>query len=136
MSLSLRTSSIAGTGAYLPSKVLTNADLERMVETTDEWITSRTGIKERRIAADNEFTSDLGFQAAKQALENSGLSASDIDLIIVATCTPDTIFPSTACRIQHALGAKRAAAFDLSAACSGFFVRLYYGRSLDCLRGL
>src|SRR5271156_3793798 len=113
-----RSSSIISTGAYLPSRVLTNADLEKMVDTTDEWILSRTGIRERRIAAEDEFTSDMGARAAEQALELAGIDPSSIDLIIVATCTPDTAFPSTACHIQGKIGATRAAAFDVGAACS------------------
>ena len=119
-----RSASILSTGAYLPSRVLTNADLEKMVETSDEWILSRTGIRERRIAADDEFTSDMGAAAARQALELGGINPLDIDLIIVATCTPDTTFPSTACHIQHKIGATRAAAFDIQAACSGFLYAL------------
>ena len=116
--------SILSTGAYLPSRVLTNAELEKMVDTSDEWIQSRTGIKERRIAAADETTSDMGAAAAKQALELGGINPKDVDLIIVATCTPDTVFPSTACHIQHKIGAARAAAFDMQAACSGFLYAL------------
>ena len=119
-----RSSSIISTGAYLPSRVLTNKDLEHMVETTDEWIMSRTGIRERRIAADDEFTSDMGAKAALQALELGGIDPQSIDLIIVATCTADTVFPSTACYIQSKIGATRAAAFDVQAACSGFLYAL------------
>jgi 3-oxoacyl-[acyl-carrier-protein] synthase-3 len=119
-----RSSSIISTGAYLPSRVLTNQDLEHMVETTDEWIISRTGIRERRIAAADEFTSDMGAKAAQQALELGGINPQDIDLIVVATCTGDTVFPSTACYIQNKIGATRAAAFDLQAACSGFLYAL------------
>src|SRR5438128_2801408 len=119
-----RTCSISGVGAYVPARILTNADLEKMVDTTDEWITTRTGIKERHIAAENEFTSDLGAEAAKRAMAMAGVTAEQIDLIIVATITPDMPFPSTACLIQHKLGAKRAAAFDLEAACSGFIYAL------------
>jgi 3-oxoacyl-[acyl-carrier-protein] synthase-3 len=115
-----RSASIVSTGAYLPSRVLTNADLEKMVDTSDEWILSRTGIRERRIAADDEFTSDMGAKAAQQAMELGGISPDKIDLIIVATCTGDTVFPSTACYIQNKIGATRAAAFDVSAACAGF----------------
>jgi 3-oxoacyl-[acyl-carrier-protein] synthase-3 len=115
---------IVATGVYLPRRVMTNADLEKMVDTSDEWIRSRTGIRERRIAADGEFTSDMGALAAKQALEQSGIDPKTIDLIIVATCTPDTTFPSTACHIQAKIGATRAAAFDLQAACSGFLYAL------------
>jgi 3-oxoacyl-[acyl-carrier-protein] synthase-3 len=119
-----RTCSITGVGSYVPAKVLTNADLEKMVDTSDEWITSRTGIKERRIAAENEFTSDLGANAALRAMKMAGVSAEQIDLIIVATITPDMPFPSTACLIQRKIRAKRAAAFDLEAACSGFIYGL------------
>lgn len=111
---------IAGTGSYVPERVLTNADLEKLVETTDEWITSRTGIKERRIAAEGEFTSHLATKAAQRALEQAGMDAADIELIIVATISPDTITPATACYVQHNLGAHKAVAFDISAACSGF----------------
>ncbi|MBL8505218.1 MAG: ketoacyl-ACP synthase III [Methylobacillus glycogenes] len=113
-------SRIAGTGSYLPEKILTNADLERMVETTDEWIFSRTGIRERHIAADNEFTSDLALHAAKNALEAAGITAQELDLILVATTTPDRVFPSTACLLQHKLGNAGAPAFDIQAVCSGF----------------
>ena len=123
-----RTCSISGVGAYVPAKVLTNADLEKMVETTDEWITTRTGIKERHIAAENEFTSDLGAEAARRAMKMAGITADQIDLIIVATITPDMPFPSTACLVQHKLGATRAAAFDLEAACSGFIYALEIGQ--------
>jgi len=119
-----RSASIVSTGAYLPSRVLSNAELEKMVETSNEWILSRTGIRERRIAAEGEFTSDMGARAASQALELGGIDPKSIDLIIVATCTPDTIFPSTACHIQHKIGATRAAAFDVQAACSGFLYAL------------
>src|SRR5471032_1571883 len=115
-----RTCSITGVGSYLPEKILTNADLEKMVETSDEWITSRTGIKERRIAATGEFTSDLAANAAKSAIENAGIKAEEIDLIIVASITPDMFMPSTACIVQTKIGAKKAACFDISAACSGF----------------
>jgi 3-oxoacyl-[acyl-carrier-protein] synthase-3 len=123
-----RTCSISGVGAYVPAKVLTNADLEKMVETSDDWITSRTGIKERHIAAENEYTSDLGAEAARRAMKMAGITAEQIDLIIVATITPDMPFPSTACLVQHKLGATRAAAFDLEAACSGFIYALEIGQ--------
>lgn len=115
---------ILGTGKYVPEKVLTNADLEKMVETNDEWIVTRTGIRERRIAAPDQATSDLAYHASVDAIKAAGLTAEDIDLIIVATITPDKFFPSTACLLQDKLGAKRAAAFDLSAACSGFIYGL------------
>ncbi len=119
-----RTCSIAGVGSYVPSKVLTNADLEKTVSTSDEWITTRTGIKERHIAAPNEFTSDLAAHAARLAMQRAGTTPEQIDLIIVATITPDMPFPSTACLVQQKLGAHRAAAFDLEAACSGFIYAL------------
>jgi 3-oxoacyl-[acyl-carrier-protein] synthase-3 len=110
---------ILGLGAYLPSKKLTNFDLEKMVKTSDEWIRTRTGIKERRIAS-HEKTSDLATKAAIQALKNSKIPAEKIDLIVVATISPDSNFPSVACLVQKAIGAKKAAAFDVSAACSGY----------------
>lgn len=111
---------IIGLGKYLPENVLTNKDLERMVDTTDEWIVERTGIKERRIASENEATSDMALNAAKAALKNAKLKPIDINLIIVATITPDMFFPSTACIIQNKLGIKNAPAFDINVACSGF----------------
>jgi 3-oxoacyl-[acyl-carrier-protein] synthase-3 len=117
---------IIGVGKYLPDYVLTNAALEKVVDTTDEWITTRTGIKERRIASDNETTSDMAAKAARMALKNAGLEAKDIDLIIVATITPDMFFPSTACLLQHKLGAGKIPAFDIAVACSGFI----YGLSI------
>jgi 3-oxoacyl-[acyl-carrier-protein] synthase-3 len=113
-----------GAGAGLPDKVLTNADLEKIVDTTDQWITERTGIKERRIAAEDQATSDLSTLAARKALESAGLSPDDVDLLVVATCTPDHFFPSTACLVQKNLGVKNAVAFDVSAACSGFIFGL------------
>src|SRR6267378_4337075 len=119
-----RTCSIAGVGSYVPARVLTNAELEKTVDTSDEWITSRTGIKERRLAARDEFTSDLATQAARKAMQMAGVTAEQIDLIIIATITPDMPFPSTACLVQHKIGARRAAAFDLEAACSGFIYAL------------
>ncbi len=115
---------IIGTGKYVPEKILTNADLEKMVDTNDEWIVSRTGIRERHIAAPDQATSDLAYEAAIQAIEKAGITAADLDLIVVATITPDMSFPSTACILQDKLGAKKAAAFDLSAACSGFVYAL------------
>jgi 3-oxoacyl-[acyl-carrier-protein] synthase-3 len=115
---------IAGTGSYLPEKVLTNADLEKFVDTTDEWIRDRTGIRQRHIAGHGETTGDLAFEAAKRALEAAGVSASEIDLIVLGTTTPDIIFPSTACLLQHRLGANGCAAFDVNAACSGFIYAL------------
>ena len=115
-----RSASIIGTGSYVPEKVLTNADLEKIVETTDEWILSRTGIRERRVAGLDEPTSDLAAKAARAAMENAGVTAEEIDLIICATVTPDMFFPSTACFVQSKIGAVNAVCFDLSAACSGF----------------
>lgn len=115
---------IKGLGAFLPEKRLTNQDLEKMVETSDEWIVTRTGIRERRIAAEDEKTSDLASNAAKAALKKAGLKASQIDLIVVATISPDSNFPSVACLVQKKIGADKAAAFDVSAACSGFLYAL------------
>lgn len=120
MTAKLCNAGILGTGFYVPEKIMTNADLEKIVETSDEWIVERTGIKERRIAEDNQPMSDLALRAAKAALADAGVAAEDLDLIIVATLTSDRIIPSTACMIQNLLGARHAAAFDLSAACSGF----------------
>jgi 3-oxoacyl-[acyl-carrier-protein] synthase-3 len=117
-------SRIVGTGGYLPEKVLTNRDLESLVQTSDEWIVSRTGIRERHIAADSESTSDLAFVAARRALKAAGLSPGDIDLIVVATSTPDMIFPSTACLLQKKLGIRHGAAFDVQAVCTGFIYAL------------
>jgi len=115
---------IIGLGEYLPKRILTNADLEKMVDTSDEWIISRTGIKERRIAAEGEVTSDMAIKAAREALEQAKLKPLELDLIIVATITPDMLFPSTASLLQNALGAKHAVAFDISAACAGFVYAL------------
>ena len=119
-----RTVSIIGTGSYVPERILTNADLEKMVDTSDEWIRSRTGISERRIAAPDETTSHMAVKAARAAIEQAGITPEEIDLIIVATVTPDMFFPSTACMVQRQLVAKRAACFDISAACSGFVFAL------------
>lgn len=118
---------IAATGRYLPPKVLTNADLEKMVDTTDEWIVTRTGIKERRIASDSESSAEMGARAAKDAIKKAGITAKDIDLILVASVTPDATFPSTACYIQHKIGAGKCAALDVQAACSGFVYGLVLG---------
>ena len=116
----LRTVSIIGTGSYVPEKILTNADLSRMVDTSDDWITTRTGIKERRIAAKDENTSDMAAKAALNAIEQAKISPKEIDLIIVATATPDMLFPATACFVQKKIGATKAACLDISAACAGF----------------
>ncbi len=113
-------SRIAGVGSFLPAKVVTNKDLETVMDTSDDWIRERTGIKRRHIAADDETTASLGLQAAQRAMDDAGLVAEDIDLIIVGTATPDKIFPSTACIIQRRLGVKNSPAFDVHAACSGF----------------
>jgi len=115
-----RTVSIIGTGSYVPEKVVTNKDLEEIVATTDEWIYSRTGMRERHIAAPDQAASDLGFEAAKKAIADAGITVDEIDLIIVATLSPDMFFPSTACFVQEKLGAKKAYCYDLGAACSGF----------------
>ena len=117
-------SRIAGTGGYLPAKVLANRDLESLVDTTDEWIFTRTGIRQRHVAADEEKTSDLALHASRKALDAAGITSADLDLIIVATTTPDMIFPSTACILQAKLGAKNCPAFDVQAVCSGFIYGL------------
>ncbi|UOQ46917.1 ketoacyl-ACP synthase III [Gracilibacillus caseinilyticus] len=111
---------VLGTGHYVPEKVLTNKDMEQIVETNDEWIRTRTGIEERRIAADTEDTSDMAYNAAAQALDEAGITGEDLDLILVATVTPDQPFPTVACKLQERLGATKAAAMDISAACAGF----------------
>ena len=121
---------IVGTGAYIPTKVLTNHDLAKIVDTSDEWITSRTGIKERHVAAKNEAASDLAIAASQRALENAGLQAEEVDLIVLATATPDMFFPSTACFVQKALGIQEAVSFDVSAACSGFLYALETAKAL------
>jgi len=117
---SSRSVSIIGTGSYVPDRVLTNSDLESMVETSNEWIIERTGISERRIAAETEFTSHMAAKAAQAAMENAGVKPEEIDLILIGTVTPDNFFPSTACHVQRLIGAKNAACMDVSAACSGF----------------
>ena len=127
--------SIIGTGSYLPERVLTNADLEKMVDTTDEWIVTRTGMRERRLATDAQASSDLGLAAARRALDNAGLPADQLDMIITASVTPDMFFPSTACLIQGGLGAKKAFAFDLNAACSGFLYAMEIGRRFIVSQG-
>ena len=120
----MKHSRITGTGSYLPEQVLTNKDLESRVETSDEWIVSRTGIRERHIAAEGQFTSDLAAEACRNALAAANKSPDDVDLIIVATSTPDMVFPSSACLLQAKLGVKRGAAFDVQAVCSGFVYAL------------
>ena len=117
-------SKVVGTGSYVPEKILTNADLEKMVETSDQWIQERTGIKERHIAADDETTCDLAEKAARKAMDAAGVSSTDIDLIVLATTTPDKIFPSTACLVQSRLDIHGCAAFDVQAVCSGFVYAL------------
>ncbi|WP_428771987.1 beta-ketoacyl-ACP synthase III [Vibrio sp.] len=117
-------SKILGTGSYLPSQVRSNADLEKMVDTSDEWIVARTGIKERRIAAENETVADMGYLAAKNAIEMAGIDKNDIDLILVATTSGSHAFPSAACQVQALLGIKHCPAFDMAAACSGFVYAL------------
>ncbi|MCG9126453.1 ketoacyl-ACP synthase III [Candidatus Poribacteria bacterium] len=125
-----RYATIAGTGSYLPETILTNSDLEKMVDTSDEWIRQRTGIVERRIADDDVATSDLSVHASRLAIKNAHIDPIDIEMILVATVTPDTVFPSTACYVQQGIGAKNASAMDISAACAGFL----YG--LDLANGL
>ena len=120
----MRRSRITGTGSAVPEKILTNVDLEKIVDTTDEWITTRTGMKERHIAAEGEYTSTLATRAARQAMEMAGVAPDELDLIVLASVTPDFPFPATACIVQHNLGAVNAAAFDISAACSGFLYGL------------
>jgi 3-oxoacyl-[acyl-carrier-protein] synthase-3 len=117
---------ITGTGSYAPKKVITNHDLEKLIDTSDEWITERTGIKERRVVEKGQTTSDLAYEASRKALKAAGIGAHELDLILVATMTPDTILPSMGCVLQDKLGAKNAAAFDIAAACSGFI----YGMSV------
>jgi 3-oxoacyl-[acyl-carrier-protein] synthase-3 len=117
-------SRITGTGSYLPERIVTNHDLEARIETTDEWIVTRTGIEARHVAADEEMTSDLAVNAARKAITAAGVDVADIDLIIVATTTPDMIFPSTACLVQAKLGVKHGAAFDVQAVCTGFIYAL------------
>jgi 3-oxoacyl-[acyl-carrier-protein] synthase-3 len=126
----LKSARITGIGHYLPEKILTNADFEKMVDTSDEWILTRSGIRERHITAENEFSSDMAFEASKMALADAGVDPKDLDMIIVATVTPDMPLPSTGCLLQEMLGAKKAAAFDVSAACSGFIYGLSVGSSM------
>ncbi|MDF3128446.1 ketoacyl-ACP synthase III [Kiritimatiellaeota bacterium B1221] len=121
---------LLGTGSYTPEKILTNHDLEKIVDTNDEWISTRTGIRERRIASEEQATSDLALIAAQRALKSSGVDASELDVVLIATCTPDMAFPSTATLVQNRLGAKNAFAMDLSAACSGFIFALETARNL------
>ncbi len=120
----MKQAKIIGTGSYLPKRVLTNADLEKMVETSDEWIVTRTGMKERRLAATDESTSDMGVKSAQKAIEKAGINPKSIDLVLVATLTPDYTFPSTACIIQSQLELDSAAAMDIQAACSGYIYAL------------
>lgn len=122
--MTMMRSVIRGTGSYLPDKALTNADMAKLVDTNDDWIVQRTGIKQRHIAAEGEATSDMAIRAASRALESSGLHADDIDGVIVATTTPDQSFPSVAVRVQAALGLRTGPAFDVQAVCSGFVYAL------------
>jgi len=122
--VSIRRAVALGSGSYLPERILTNDELSKTVDTTDEWILARTGIKQRHIAADGELTSDLATEAAQRALTSAGIDASSIDMIIVATATPDQTFPSTATRVQHNLGSHQGFAFDVQAVCSGFVYAL------------
>lgn len=126
----LRNSRIAGVGYYLPEIVLSNSDFEMMVDTSDEWIVTRTGIKERRMARDEEAASDLALEAAEMALDDAGIKAQDLDMIIVGTVTPDMPFPATGCLLQDRLGANKASAFDITAACSGFIYGMNLGDSM------
>lgn len=126
---------ISGVGSYTPERILTNEDLSHIVDTNDEWIRTRTGISERRIAAENESTSDMATKAAAQALKNAGLSPEDIDMVIVGTVTPDMPFPNTACFVQAKLGLRKVPAFDVEAACSGFIYTLDLARALMLLHG-
>ncbi|MBN9022047.1 MAG: 3-oxoacyl-ACP synthase, partial [Rhizobiales bacterium] len=122
--MSTTRSVILGAGGYLPEKILSNEDLSKIVETSDEWIRQRTGIRERRVAADGEFTSDLGFEAAKAALASAGLTPADIDMIVLATATPDHTFPASAVAVQKKLGMTHGVAYDVAAVCSGFLFAL------------
>lgn len=126
---------ISGTGSYAPPKVLSNDDLSKVVDTSDEWIRSRTGIRERRIAEDGQTTSDMATEAAREAIKNAGLSVADIGLIVVGTVTPDMPFPNTACFVQEKLGIGKVPAFDLEAACSGFIYSMDVARSLMLVNG-
>jgi len=121
---------ITGTGIYVPDKVLTNFDLEKMVDTSDEWIITRTGIRERRVVSPEQASSDLGLESAKRALKDAEITSDDIDLILVATATPDTLFPSTACWVQKSLEANHIPAFDISAGCTGFIYGMIIAESL------
>jgi len=123
-----RSVAIVGTGAYLPDRVLTNQDLEKIVDTTDEWIHTRTGMRERHIAREDEATSDMSAIAAQRALESAGVDPADVDMILVATITPDMPLPNTACFVQHRIGARKAFCFDIAAACAGFVYGVEIGR--------
>lgn len=125
----IHSASITGIGSYLPAKVLTNYDLEKMVDTSDDWIIQRTGIRERRIIENGMTTSDLGAQASLRAIEDAGIAPTDIDMIITSTITPDHIFPATSCYLQQKIGATRASAFDILAACAGFIYAISIGQS-------
>ncbi len=122
--------SIIGTGSYLPERIMTNAEIEKLVDTSDEWITSRTGIKERHVAREDEHTSDLGAAAARAAMDQAGVTAAEIDLILLATASPEMFFPATACLVQKKIGARRATCMDISAACSGFLYAIEMARHM------
>ncbi|MBT5860734.1 MAG: 3-oxoacyl-ACP synthase, partial [Alphaproteobacteria bacterium] len=122
--MTVRRSILAGFGGYLPERVMTNDDLAKIVDTSDEWIVERTGIRQRHIAADDQVTSDLAFEAAKAALTDAGADAAEVDMIVLATATPDETFPATATKVQHQLGMTRGAAFDVQAVCTGFIFAL------------
>jgi len=132
----VRPVAVVGTGSYLPERVLTNAHLEEMIDTTDEWIVSRTGMKERHLARDDEAASDMASEAAKNALENANVKPEDVDLILVATSTPDMIFPSTGCLTQAKIGASNAVCMDISAACSGFLYAMELGKQYIATGGI
>src|SRR6266542_6747893 len=127
---------ITGWGFYAPSRVMTNAELERIVDTSDEWITSRTGIRERRIASEGETTSSMSTRAARVALERARLRPQDVQLIVVGTCSPDYVFPATACMVQNELGATKAGAFDIEAACTSFVSALAVARGMIVSGGI
>ena len=129
MKQQLRAAAIVGTGSYVPERILSNADLEKMVDTSDEWISTRTGIRERRLAGEGMATSDMAVEAAKRAMENAKIRPEDVDLLIIATITPDKLLPAAACYVQYKLGLRQIPCFDLVAACSGFIYGIVAGSS-------